>query len=103
MVSAFNDRSFWVASEVLRRIQGDVVGVAKRIATFIRIMEQCAKLANYFSVFAISNGLGLAPVFRLKAAWALLSTKDKHTYKRIAETITDRSKNFAAYRTKPPP
>jgi len=96
MVSNFNKRSLWVATEVLNQV--DVAQASKVIGHFIKVTQHLHSLKNFYAVFAITSGLGVQPVFRLKAAWTKLSNKEKAAFNTLKTQVTSSAKSWTGYR-----
>jgi len=95
MIEVFNQRSFWVASEILQVTSAQER--VKAIKHFVCVLDEVFALNNFYSAYAILNGLTLTPVFRLKSAWNPLPSKTKQQFVKLRVQL-DNSKNWKAYR-----
>ena len=92
----FDRESFWVATEILS--VKDLKKRAKTLQKFVQLAKECQELCNFFSTFAITFGLSLTPVQRLKKTWELLPQKSLQQFKEL-DKLCDPSRNMRSYRT----
>ncbi|KAJ2994047.1 hypothetical protein HDV02_001900 [Globomyces sp. JEL0801] len=94
-VEAFNNLSYWVATEICT--QPDIKNRAKIIEKFIKIAKTCLKLNNFNSTLAIVSGLNVVAVSRLKATWEIIDPKRQKQLTMIEEILSP-SGNYKTYR-----
>lgn len=95
MVDTFNERSFWVASEILLR--SDDKARIHMMKKMINAAFECLQLHNFYSAFAIMNGLSLGPVHRLQRCWASIPNNSRERYSALKDMAVS-SKNYPNYR-----
>lgn len=83
----FNHVSFWVIREILSankpKIRAAIMG------HFIKIAKRLYELNNLHSLKAVLAGLQSAPVFRLTRTWVLINRKDRSTFDKLGELVSE--------------
>lgn len=95
MVSQYDLRSMWVASEILS--YPDSVNRGRTIKMWIETAWVCKEMHNFFAMCSILSGLCLTPVYRLRTDWANVSKSYKIKLQAM-KTINGMTLNFKAYR-----
>ncbi|XP_070532739.1 ras-specific guanine nucleotide-releasing factor RalGPS1-like isoform X2 [Ptychodera flava] len=83
----FNHVSFWVVKEILTaqtlKIRAEVLG------HFVKIAKKLFELNNYHALMAVVSALQSAPIFRLIKTWGLLHRKERQTFEKLAEVMSE--------------
>ncbi|XP_077986375.1 ras-specific guanine nucleotide-releasing factor RalGPS1-like isoform X6 [Glandiceps talaboti] len=83
----FNHVSFWVVREILTaqtlKIRAEVLG------HFVKIAKKLCDLNNYHALMAVVSALQSAPIFRLIKTWGLLHRKERQTFEKLAEIMSE--------------
>nr|XP_006822058.1 PREDICTED: ras-specific guanine nucleotide-releasing factor RalGPS1-like [Saccoglossus kowalevskii] len=83
----FNHVSFWVVREVLTaqtlKIRAEVLG------HFVKIAKRLFELNNYHALMSVVSALQSAPVFRLMRTWNLLHKKERQTFEKLCELMSE--------------
>lgn len=95
MIRQYTQRGYWAASEVMRH--DNPAQSTKVLTHFLHILDKLEKYRNFFGVFALATGLGLAPLGRLKYISAALGAKEKKIWEN-ATRLTDGKRNYYVYR-----
>ncbi|XP_071947859.1 ras-specific guanine nucleotide-releasing factor RalGPS2-like isoform X2 [Antedon mediterranea] len=83
----FNHVSFWVVKEIL---SGQTVKIrAEILGHFIKIAKKLSDLNNFHSLLAVISALHSASVYRLTKTWNLLHKKERSTYEKLSELVSD--------------
>ena len=94
-IARFNSVSNWVQRIILL---GETPATRRNlIKKFIRIASACYQIKNFNTLFEIACSLTMAPVYRLKKTWKLLSKKDKEVLNKLLSFVSS-SDNQRAYR-----
>lgn len=91
-----NKEMFWVVCEILN--EPDIDRRVRIIKQFVRVAEDCYRLRNYNSMFAIISGLGHSCVNRLKKTFEKLHSDYKKQLDDL-RGLFDPSKNMSIYRS----
>jgi hypothetical protein len=93
MVRIFNRRSYWVATQLLRR--DNLSKRAGLLGLIILCIEECCKLRNYYAGFSLLLGLGLGPIYRLKQTWNALDKKFQKKFEILKRNLSsDRDSEY---------
>ncbi|CAH8428571.1 unnamed protein product [Schistosoma turkestanicum] len=82
----FNQIIFWVQKDILNE-----KSLSKRteiLSHFIRIAKKLVDLNNFSSAMAIVSGLHVQCIYRLDATWSNLSSRDRHTFRKLASLFS---------------
>lgn len=96
LVDEFNQRGYWAGSVILT--QTDVQNRADALRKIIDITWACRTSYNWFSTYALYNGLSLSAIIRLHKTWELLPAKSLKRYASLKKDL-DPAKNFTVYRS----
>ncbi|WBW72418.1 Ras1 GEF Efc25 [Schizosaccharomyces osmophilus] len=88
--------TFWIINCILER--RNVKARVFVISYFIQVAYECLAIHNFSTLIAIVSALNSAPVYRLRAAYKLVSAEDMNKLKGLQEVVESK-KNFVAYRT----
>lgn len=95
MVTAFNNTSHWVATEVCTQPQ--MKPRAKVIEKMIKLAKELKLMDNYNSCLAIISGLNMASVSRLRQTWAAIDPHRLKQMQQIEQFFTP-TQNYKTYR-----
>ncbi|EPY53906.1 exchange factor Cdc25p-like protein [Schizosaccharomyces cryophilus OY26] len=88
--------TFWIINSILDR--KNIKARAFVISYFIQVAYECLAVHNFSTLIATVSALNSAPVYRLRAAYKLVSLEDTNKLKGLQE-IVESKRNFVAYRT----
>lgn len=110
-IESFNRRSFWVATEIFKAGSTNDTGIPSiaspdalhlarvdMVAHFIRVAVELIGLNNYYSAFALLNGITLQPIFRIKSIWTTLPPTAQSQLRHIQSLLSSQG-NFSRYRS----
>ncbi|KAI9148605.1 hypothetical protein H9P43_010086 [Blastocladiella emersonii ATCC 22665] len=95
MVAAFNQVSYWVATEVCT--QPELPTRIKTVERMIKIAKICRRERNFNTTVAIVAGLNNSAVLRLKQTWEGIQEKYRQTFQDL-EDLVSQTHNFKNYR-----
>ncbi|CAH8433536.1 unnamed protein product [Heterobilharzia americana] len=82
----FNQIIFWVQKDILNE-----KNLSKRteiLSHFIRIAKKLVDINNFSSGMAVVSGLHVQCIYRLNATWSNLSSRDRHTFRKLADLFS---------------
>ncbi|XP_072016112.1 ras-specific guanine nucleotide-releasing factor RalGPS1-like isoform X2 [Amphiura filiformis] len=83
----FNHVTFWVVREILTaqtlKIRAEILG------QFIKVAKKLYEINNFHSLMAVISAIHSAPIFRLTKTWSLLHRKERATYDKLAELLSE--------------
>ncbi|CAL8088889.1 unnamed protein product [Calicophoron daubneyi] len=82
----FNQIIFWVQKDVLNEEQQP--RRTEVLAHFVRVAKKLVDMNNFCSAMAIISGLQVQSIYRLNASWAGLSSRDRTTFRKLADLFT---------------
>jgi len=95
ITQTFNTMSAWVGSTIVKL--PDIKERAEAIEIFIDIADKLWDLNNFNGMFAVTAGLGMSGVYRLKKSWAVVNEESLKTFERLKEFMSGKAA-FAAIR-----
>jgi len=93
----FNQVSSWVGTTICKL--SDVKERVECIENFIDVAMGLWELNNFNGVFAVTAGLGLSPVYRLKKSWQSVSEESLKNFDKLKDSMSGKSA-FAAIRNR---
>ena len=94
-INRFNECVYWVAGEILGRSTS--LERSAMLCKFVRVAGHCKRLRNYHTLFAVSAGVTLFPVDRLKEMKNVFDRRHQRIFDSI-QTTSSTDDNYHHYR-----
>eukprot|EP01090_Pellita_catalonica_P017290 TRINITY_DN5182_c0_g2_i1.p1 TRINITY_DN5182_c0_g2~~TRINITY_DN5182_c0_g2_i1.p1 ORF type:complete len:439 (-),score=71.08 TRINITY_DN5182_c0_g2_i1:14-1309(-) len=96
LADQFNKWTWWIGTTILK--QRSASKRASVISYFVDVAEDCLRMRNYNSAFAITSALNLASITRLKLTWAKVPSKKIAVYDGMLQKLVNPKNNSKIYR-----